>query len=297
MWLTYASAAALCFGLRGILYHWTSQKPIDRNLLLFGVFMSGAIVAILLNLLFHQPWNHAAFTGVFMGLFSFTSNAAIYKGFSVGKASLVAIFTALPPIVVIVIAYMLWRETLSLGQGLAFIIIFSGIILIRYSNEISFTNLKGVQWGLLAMFGFGITDIFTKESVRSGGETLPTLTIMYLTGSLIFLITWLHSKRRKHVQATSTSIEKSESTIIAQWGSFKTLLWGMVVGLTNILGMILLLPAFKLGITGLVSTVIATNVLLIILYARVFLHEKFKLLELMGLSLAFVGVIVLKLVG
>ena len=36
MWLAYAALAAVCFGFRGILYQWTSQKRIERNLMPTG---------------------------------------------------------------------------------------------------------------------------------------------------------------------------------------------------------------------------------------------------------------------
>ena len=38
MWIIYALLAALFFGTRGVMYQWTSQKNLDRNLMLFGVF-------------------------------------------------------------------------------------------------------------------------------------------------------------------------------------------------------------------------------------------------------------------
>lgn len=68
----------------------------------------------------------------------------------------------------------------------------------------------------------------------------------------------------------------------------------MAVGLTNVSGMILILHAFSLGVTGLVSAVVATNVLLILLYARFFLKEKFRALELTGMAFALTGVILLR---
>src|SRR4051794_10606320 len=113
MWLVYAASAAVCFGLRGILYQWTSQKPLDRNLMLLGVFFLGTITTLLSNVFVGQAWNWAALVGIVMGVFSFLSNASMYKGFAVAKASLVAVFTGLPPAVVVIIAFLLWGEKLN----------------------------------------------------------------------------------------------------------------------------------------------------------------------------------------
>lgn len=69
----------------------------------------------------------------------------------------------------------------------------------------------------------------------------------------------------------------------------------MVVGITNVCGMILAMPAFAAGVTGLVSVVIAMNVVFVLFYARFGLKEKFSRLESGGLLLALIGIIILRL--
>ncbi|WP_409346861.1 EamA family transporter [Paenibacillus sp. MBLB4367] len=343
MWLAYAAGAAVCFGFRGIFYQWTSQKPLDRSLMLFGVYLLGTVVALTAALATGQRWTEGSLMGLVMGLFSYASNASMYKGFAVGKASLVAIFTALPPVVVVAGAYVLWRETLTTGQIVAFVIILGGILMIRYSNEISLSNLNGVQWAILAMLGFAITDLASKQSTLWHAFTFPTLTFMYGTGALLFIGTWLRSTQSRkqlqsgHVQeaadapqplkaavssadnarhsasqeaavsamndddsvrltdAASTSAR--QASVPAQWPFGKTVLWGMFVGITNISGMMLLMPAFKYGVTGLVSAIGAMSVVLILLYARLVLRESFSRMEAAGAALAIVGILVLRLLG
>jgi drug/metabolite transporter (DMT)-like permease len=321
MWLAYAAGAACCFGLRGILYQWTSKQPADRNVLLFGVYFCGAVLALLLNAGIGQAWTSGAAMGIAMGLFSFISNSAMHKGFSVGKASIVALLSGLPPLVVVLAAYVIWGEKLSWEQGFAFAVIMCGGLLIKSSGGLSLQDMKGAQWGLLAMITFALTDLSSKQATMWDGETLPTVAVMYLTGSLLFGATaWRSvSAGRKQVweitaaQRETAASESAEvisrlpseapdvpaslSAPAAGWSLRKTVLVGMAVGLTNISGMILIMPAFKLGVTGLVSVIIALNVLLILLYARFFLKERFKPLELAGMALAFGGVIVLRLFG
>jgi drug/metabolite transporter (DMT)-like permease len=317
MWLAYAAGAACCFGLRGILYQWTSKQPADRNVLLFGVYLCGALLALLLNGGFGQAWTAGAWAGVLMGVFSFISNSSMHKGFAVGKASIVALLSGLPPLVVVLLAYGLWGEKLSWGQGLAFAVILGGGLLIKSSGGLSLQDMKGAQWGLLAMFTFALTDLSSKQATLWGGETLPTVAVMYVTGSLLFGISaWRASLRGKRLAAvqeaaraeTAAAAEADGSGLVGvgldgkaaeviRWSSRRTLLVGMGVGLTNISGMILIMPAMKLGVTGLVSVIIAMNVLLILLYARVVLKERFKPLEVAGMILAFGGVLVLRLLG
>ncbi|WP_373229663.1 EamA family transporter [Cohnella sp.] len=295
MWLVFAAAAAVCFGLRGILYQWTSQKLLDRNLMLLGVFSLGIAVTAIANLFAGQAWSWGALMGVTMGIFSFVSNSAMYKGFATAKASIVAVFTGLPPAVVVIIAYFLWGETLSGWQIGAFIVILLGILVIRYSNELSLSNLRGVQWAIIAMLGFAITDLSSKQSQLWDGEVLPTLTMMFTTGTLLFLISWRRQIANHRVISSLSSA--SPDTPMKRWSNSRTYLWGMVVGITNVSGMILILPAFKLGVTGLVSAVIATNVLLILLFSRLFLKERFTRLQIAGITFSITGVILLRLLG
>ncbi len=294
MWLVFAALSAVAFGLRGILYHWTSQKPINRNLMLFGVFCTGVVITLSLSLILQQSWSIYNLVGIFMGLFSFAANGSMYKGFAVGKASLVAILTGLPPVVVVVLAYILWGETLTILQLGAFIIIIAGILILRYSSDLSLKQLQGAQWGLLTMLFFALNDLSGKQAMLFEAEIFPTLFMMFITGSICFGSLWITGKRR--VNQTSPSTKAVTELIQVQpWKESKTFFWGMLVGVTNASGMILVLPAFKLGITGLVSAVIAMNVLFILLYSRLFLKEKFSPREFSGICMALAGVILLRL--
>ena len=391
VWLAFASLAAVCFGLRGILYQWTAQKKIERNLMLLGVYICGAFVAGISALAMREAWSPAVWTGAVMGLFSFASNASMYKGFAVGKASLVAVFTALTPVVVAGLSFALWGETLNGLQAAAFVVILAGIVLIRYSGGIGLNNRQGLGWALLAMLCFGITDVSSKQAMLWEAAKLPTLFVMYMTGAGLFFLLWMservrlnarrslagESSAKAYVAAVSEpesaeavagsiralawrpSVSEAEPTYgdagracasfsgtaaamvpgestatlsrpgeapahadvqglavsvlapqddgaagqprgqkeepAAAWSGAKTFAWGFAVGLTNISGMIFILPAFQLGITGLVSAVVATNVLLILLYARLFLKERLSRKELAGVCCALIGVLALRL--
>ncbi len=307
MWLLLAASAAVCFGLRGILYQWTSRQPADRNMLLFGVYACGAVVALALNLFWGQPWTAGAAVGIAMGLFSFVSNSAMHKGFAVGKASLVALLVGLPPLIVVLAAMVLWKEHLSVGQTLCFVVILGGGLLVKSAGGLSLRNMEGAQWGLLAMVTFAFTDLSSKQAALSGGETLPTLVLMYVTGSLLFAVSaGVDRKRQLAAEArggADAAIARKETAAASEgmqpprWSLGKTVGIGMAVGISNISGMILMMPAMKMGITGLVSAIVALNALIIMLYAWIILRERVKPLELAGMILAFAGVLALRLLG
>ncbi|CAH0120181.1 MULTISPECIES: DMT family transporter [unclassified Paenibacillus] len=282
MWLLLAFLSAVAFGLRGIMYQRTSKKPLDRNLMLFGVYVTGVVVSVAAIMIVRPEWSYANLIGIAMGVLSYIANASMYKGYAEGKASLVAILTALSPLIVVSGAYFMFAEKLSLPQSAAFFVILAGIVMIRYSNDLSLKNLQGVQWALMATVMFGFNDLFSKLAVYLQGEVFPTLFYMFIVGSLLFLLTWLRERR--------AGIFLGE-----RWSIRKTVGWGMLVGITNISGMVLLLYAFASGVTGLVSAASATNVLIIIFYARIFLKEKFKPMEIAGIACAFIGIMLLRL--
>lgn len=288
MWIIFALLATFFFGLRGILYQWTSQKNLNRDLLLFGVFFIGFIISILGVLLFNQHWYGwpDIAVGLGLGIGSFAANACLHKGFSVGKASLISVLSGLTPLLVLMFAFLLWKETLTGIQLLGFFIIFCGLCLIRYSSDISINNLKGAQWGLLAALFFAFNDLMGKQSTLLGADILATLTSMFGFGSMLFAISWL-AKRKKN-QLYDTSVEGT-------WSEVKTFSYGLLIGLTNVTGMIAIISAFAIGNTGLVSAISGMNILIILLYSRLVLKETFSRQEVWGLSAAFIGVIVLRL--
>lgn len=288
MWIVFALLATVFFGMRGIMYQWTSQKRINRNLLLFGVFFIGFIISLSGTMLLNHQWYGWAdvAVGLSLGFGSFAANAFLYKGFSVGKASLISILSGLTPLFVLIFAFLLWQETLTALQLVGFFIIFGGLYIIRYSNDISLTNLQGAQWGLLAALFFSFNDLLSKQSTLLEADTFATLTSMFGFGSFLFAMSWL---------AKGNSSVDDENDVRPKWSRVKTFFCGLMIGLTNVAGMVAIISAFAIGNTGLVSAISGMNILIILLYSRIILKESFTRQELLGLTTAFVGVIVLRL--
>ncbi|MHA7964018.1 EamA family transporter [Paenibacillus sp. CAU 1782] len=333
MWLTLSVLAAISFGLRGILYHWTSKKPINRNLLLCGTFCTGAIIHGICAVVFSSNWTIAALIGIQMGLFSFGANASMFKGFAVGKASIVAILTALPSVVVVLVAFGLWDERLHLMQIVAFMIIVGGALLVRLSNDLSLKNLQGAQWGLLAMLLFAGNDLSGKWSTLEEADLFATMFCMFVTGALCFGIWWLRDREKErrvlllhkqmqgeaasagaviadrdhaqdsggagitggdHAQDSGGAVSPNAAT---GWSGKRTFATGLAIGITNAVGMMFIVTAFSIGKAGLVSAVTALNVLIVLLYTRFVIKEKFTHIEIAGISLAFLGIVLMRLFG
>ena len=109
---------------------------------------------------------------------------------------------------------------------------------------------------------------------------------MFGFGSFLFAMRWL-AKRKKFIGS-----QYSEKT---NWSEIKTFSCGLIVGVANVSGMVAIISAFSIGNTGLVSAISGMNILLILLYSHIVLKETFSRQEVLGLTAAFVGVIVLRL--
>jgi|SRR5690554_553070 len=286
-WILYALLAALSFGLRGVSYQWTSQKTMNRSLMLCGVFFTGFVVSLFFLLVQKTPSNVSTshiLVGSGMGVLSFLANAALYKGYAVGKASLVSVLAGLPPLIVVILAYLFWKETLTAVQLWSFFIIFVGIYLIRYSNDLSLKDLKGAQWGLLAALFFGFNDIMGKQSTRVEADMFVTLLLMFGVGTFLFLLSWLSNRH-----------SRNQKTEALSWSTARTFNVGMLVGLTNIGGMVAIITAFSTGPTGMVSAISALSLLVVLFYTRFVLHVPFRPLELIGIGFAMTGLLLLRL--
>lgn len=184
MWLVYALFAALTFGLRGVLYHKTSTMQLDRNLMLCGVFASGVIINGIIIIMTGSQWSTTSLIGIQRGIFSFAASASMYKAFAVGKASIVAILSSMQSVIVVIVAFLLWDEKLHAMQLIAFLVLLIGVVTIRYSSDISLSNMQGAQWALLAMLFFAGNDLTGKWSTMLESERYPTLFMMFATGTV-----------------------------------------------------------------------------------------------------------------
>lgn len=289
MWVLFSLLAGFMFGLRGALYHWTGKLNLNRNLMLSGVFSCGFFVYGMLTLATQPEMTISALVGVQMGLLSSIANGSLSKGFAVGKASLIAVLTALPPIVVVILAFFLWDERLTTIQLIAMLALILGLVIIRYSSEITLKNLQGVQWGLITLFFFAFNDLSGKWSTILDAPRYPTLMLMFLTGGIFFYL--LYVKDKKKVKANPN---QSLNVLFDVKGQLKQFGIGILVGFTNVLGMYFILEAFETGSAGLVSALTAIHAVIVLIYTRFIAKEKLSKIEVLGSTIILLAVVTIQ---
>lgn len=298
MWFTCALGAAFFFGLRSILYQWSSQRRMDRNLLFAMVYIGSTILMIGVDVWMQSDWNQATLLGIVMGLFSCTANTCLYKGYAVGRASVIGFFSGLTPVLVTVAAAWLWQEKLAWMQWVGLLIVVGSLFIVRYTKELQQGQYTGWQWGLLAIVGYSLTDLTSKQALFMGASIIPTLTVMFLTSSVLFTLSYLHGKWRQR-EGHTASASTDDSTRTKQpktnsWTFFSMLRLGVLIALVNVIAMMLKLAAFDGGITGVASAIMALSVVVVLVYARFYLKESWRPLEVYGVLLALLGVVIMK---
>jgi drug/metabolite transporter (DMT)-like permease len=108
---------------------------------------------------------------------------------------------------------------------------------------------------------------------------------------------WIGRRRERRRSSERREGGAAQDRPVRMWSDGKTFLWGAVIGIVNITGMVLIFFAFSLGVTGLVTAVVSMHVVLILLYARFIVREPFRRTEMGGIALALGGMAVLHLFG
>lgn len=286
LWIIFSITAAVLFGTRAILYQRATRHPLNPNMVLLGVYVAGFLWSLILLFIERPAWSSGAWIGVAMGVFSFTANVAMLRGFAVGKASLIALLAGLPPVVVVLVALVAWDERLTWVQWGAFGLIVLGIAVIRFTKEMREGGLRGAWWGVLTLVAFGFHDLTGKLVTREAAPRLWALLVLFATASLLVLA--LEAARR-----TRTRALPAPSSAPTPWPLARTLAFGMLAGTLHFFGTFLLMHAFKTGLAGLVSALVSLNVVLVIAYAGIVIRERFTRNTWLGMALALIGVIVL----
>ena len=285
LWIVFSVTAAVFFGVRAILYQRATRHPLNPNMVLLGVYVAGFVWSLILLFIERPAWSSGAWIGVAMGVFSFTANVALLRGFAVGKASLIALLAGLPPVVVVLVALVAWNERLTWVQWGAFGLIVLGIAVIRFTKDMREGGLRGAWWGVLTLVAFGFHDLTGKLVTREAAPRLWALLVLFATASLLVLA--LEAARRTRARAIAAQPSP------APWPFARTFAFGLLAGTLHFFGTFLLMHAFETGITGLVSALVSLNVVLVIAYAGIVLRERFTRNTWLGMALALIGVIVL----
>jgi drug/metabolite transporter (DMT)-like permease len=278
-WLLYTIAAVFLWGFYGVAF----KLAADRIAPLAGQVVSslGLLIPVLFLLppvLRERKNRRGLWIGFASGLFGAAGNLALLAALNEGgKAAIVFPLTALYPLITVIIAVVFMRETARQIQfvGIAFAIV--AVVLLSAEPGSSFSQLRillhfapWLLYASVALVMFGLAGILQKLATN------------HISAEAVFA---MFAAAFIPVSVLICALERWPTNLPTA-----PVLWAMVGGLFNGLGVLVTLAAFKKGGKAAVVTPLAALYPVVtVLVAVAFLNEKLNAMQTAGIACAIVG--------
>lgn len=132
----------------------------------------------------------ATLGAVGLGIVSLVGLLALYKGFQIGKLSIVSPIVSGYPALTSILAVLLLAETLPSGRILGIIVTISGVLMISYKAQTGteatkMSQASGILYALGAFVLFGLLYLTLKLVVVLLGVWLPILILRWVSASIL----------------------------------------------------------------------------------------------------------------
>jgi drug/metabolite transporter (DMT)-like permease len=208
------------------------------------------------------------------------SEALVFYALSKGQLSVTAIIIASYPIYTIIFSYFINGETLNQIQLIFVSITIAGTLLSSLPSKLSKKELwksGAILWPIIAAFAIGFSDALSKKVIdqTSSFSFLAALALVQIPVALIYL------------KIEKQKIRKIVKSVRKNVGEFKYPLLGSIF---NVIGVALLWLSFENTMASIASPITATSGAILILLTILFMDEKIKLKNLIGITLVFIGI-------
>jgi drug/metabolite transporter (DMT)-like permease len=203
------------------------------------------------------------------------------KSLNMLGASLLAIVDCLYTPLVIILSYIFLKESLTTPQLVGALLIISALLESSFhlpKHTIPKKDLiGGMFWGALAILLMAISIVMIKPILNRSPVMWATEVRLISASVVMTIIAILRPNRKEIFKPFRPS---------ADW---KYLLPGAVMG--TYLSMVTWIAGLKLTLTGIATAINQTSVVFIFIFAALFLKEKITLRRLLGIIIAFSGVL------
>jgi drug/metabolite transporter (DMT)-like permease len=270
-----ALGAALGWGTADFLGGLKSRSMAILTVLLVSQAMALLLlIAILISAGEGPPAARFVLYAVVAGLAEGLGVAALYRGLSVGKMSIVAPVSAIAPAVPLAAGLFL-GEVPAPMQGVGLVLIVIGVILTSRQrgegNEGSGRLASSILYGLVSALGFGI--FFVALGAASEGNIPWALFVARFSAVAALVIAVMASRSRPAVKRTD-------------------LPWLVGMGVLIIASDGMYAMATTLGLLSVVAVVGALHTVVTVALARVCLREQIAGIQRLGVVVSFCGVLI-----
>ncbi len=295
---------AFCYGSADVL-----ATIVSRRLgILTTLFLSHLLGLPFMFIFLAFAWRPLALTpqallqslplGLMLGLLVTIGYFAFYRGLELGPLAIVSPITSIDGAITVLLAVLIFHESLDTLKIMALIILFLGIIFVSLegTSPLAFLHTLrmasfakgGTRWALVAMIAFGFGLLGIGLATKTASWFLPIFWIrIFSTLAITSIWLWQHVKSRLGRLSTTYSGNEGQNS------------WPLNIGLAILIGMLdsgaLLLYSFntQFASTGIAAAVGSCFVLFPLFFGTVVLHEQLAKHQVMGIGLVLCGLVLL----
>jgi drug/metabolite transporter (DMT)-like permease len=286
LWLVFSIAAALCWGVWGVLAKFISSDISPyTNHVLFTIGMLFTIPLVARKCKPETTNRKGMIWGIVAGILAVAGNVALYLSFGAGGLAAVVIpVTNLYPLVTIFIAVLIFKEKMHWLNGIGILIVLPAVTMLSGQSQIFddpalfFQNLGLNLWMMYALAALVCWGLFSAaQKVTTNYISAEWSYISFIIASVGISIVFI-------------LMGKVDFTFSSQ-----TLFYGALAGALNGLGVLASFAAYRSEGKAAQVTAIAGALqpVFTIALAMIFLGEKLKGLEFAGIALAIIGALLL----
>jgi bacterial/archaeal transporter family protein len=291
-WLVFALAALFFFGITNFILGFIAEKSagnpmasiIAATLLWLGTGLLGLVGAAYFKasqrryagLSTKKSWLLPVAAGVTLALGMLLLKTSL-AGNPLAKGPIVAV-TSSNSLIVAVLAWVILRERLSLGQWTGFLVIVAGIVWVSMGGMAG-GRFGAIGFAISAMVLFGLTNFFLKLAGERGCDSVAAAVVLWLSmgacGVLAVAWHWIRDSR---------------FPLLGNW----ELSWlALLAGVFLALGMLAIKKAVTLGPAGPAAAVSGSNAILVSLLDCWLLGHWLPAMKLAGMLVVVAGIVTL----
>lgn len=287
-WLLYAIAAAVCWGIWGVLSKGPSQHLsgwMTQVLFTFALIPSALVAGFSKRVKSGTNHRRGLVWGFISGLIAAAGNIAFYLALESGADTAIAIpLTNIYPLVTIFIAFFAFKERLNLVQGAGIIIALAAIMLLsgeaRHLGNLAglWERVSASTWMFYTFIAMVCWGVFSATQKVSTNHVSAEASYLAWCAAFIPIAIWIVATKELN------------------WHMSQAMLWsGLAAGALNGFGVIAAFAAYRSEGKAAIVTPLAAAVqpLVTVVLALLFLGERVAWLEASGIALAILAAIAL----
>jgi len=289
-WIIFIALATLLYGTLHFLYKVAKEKGLNAEMLVNVVGGTVALLALaslfamresVLQAFTSKTLQYAFFNGLCFGL----ANLSAYAALGRSPAAIVFPVARLNTVLVMLIGVFFFKDSPTGLQYGGMALAVTVVLLVAYEewrtnrDEYGKPRLSGLLFALMAALFFALSLTISKLAAISSESRLAYIAASY---ALIFCFTLITYMAKRIKPPYARAIRNGQ-----------VLGFGMLIGLLNYVGYLLVLQAFVTGPLSLVQAIFSTSIVITIVLAYFVYKESFTIFRVVAVGCAIGSVVMI----